>query len=102
MATGTLCVLRATAMYGGSSGSRYLGITGLTKRSASAREVAMGKRTNRAKYSPKWGKKVGHYHSKKKRQKKREEYRRKMTAYEKKAQDERILAMAREIEQAQY
>lgn len=62
----------------------------------------MGKRTNRARCSPKWGEKVGHYNSKKKRQKKREAYRRKMTDTERKAQDERILAMAREIEQAQY
>jgi hypothetical protein len=62
----------------------------------------MGKRTNRARYSSKWGKKVGHYHSKKRRLKKREEYRRKMTDAEREAQDERILAMAREIEQAHY
>ncbi len=100
MAAGTSCVLHATAMYGGNGGGRYLGATHLIIVSVIA-EVVMGKRANRARCSP-WGEKVGHYHSKKKRQKKREEYRRKMTDTERKAQDERILAMAREIEQAQY
>ena len=104
MATGTLCVLHATEMCGGNSGSRCLGLMLLVVHSVIAKEVVMGKRTNEIRHraKSKSNAKATHFNKRKKRARVRGEYRAKMKDAERKAQDTQILEMVKEIEQAQY